>query len=445
MREVSDSIEIEVDEMKRLYQRELACPAGKIQEFVLSPIVTQKDKITVRASYVFLWYKYLKLYAKKKKFSIKPLPKNILKKIAFLADASMVMMYQYNHIYDDKHVGDDPSYHKYILGRANIFKDLIDDYVDELRLEEEQKKFIKKTIKMSFKHVDLGQLIDQVYDYKSLISNESNYEAMICTKGEFVFPKAMEKLIQQLQNEYPEYDNVFQTYFARIYLINSSLLQSLSEILFELTGFPKKRRHELLTFPKLMGLYMQVVNDCTDFVLDSGNSNKTACNVLSDLRNHTVSLPVVFHFVLTGKKQRYNQENNVAETNYIRNYIFNSIFLNEKSIQRQSFGLDGKHNEVLREVIESGAMDKTMKIGKKIAEAAENTIIKSLEIKTEEEKNSLLSEMLDLPKVAFWNRYYYHIRKAKKAYEKGVFYRCEDYISSRKEDLVMKTLLKQEI
>ncbi len=416
MRRVSNRVAPEVKTMEKIYEREIACPDGELQDLVFSTINRQKKAITVRSSYVFLCHDYLNAFAAKKAFPFTEIPQKILDKIAFLADASMVMMYRYNHIYDGKFGVNNITAYKYTLGGTNIFKDLIFDYINTLDLDANLKLFILDKLKRSYKHVDLGQLIDKKYGFSSFLSNKENCEAMTSLKEEDALPEPVLNLIESLKKEYPGWDNVFDVYFARIYLINSSLLKSLTEILFKLTEFPEDQKDaqaQILLFPKLMGLYMQVVNDCTDFILDSGNSNKAANDVLSDLRNETISAPIMLHY-FSGKP---------TTTNLIRGYI-------KRKYYSQKFTLEGKHNEVLRETIESGGLEKAMEIGKKIAMVAKESLTKGITLSEKEEKNSSFTKLAELTSLAFWNRYYYHIKKAKAAYKKGVLYRCEDHLSS---------------
>lgn len=408
MIEITSLIQRELLKLKK-YARELnTFCSEEMEHTVFKTLENRLKKISVRSSFVFFKYDFLLQNIVSNEIHIVG-EKRIIK-LAFLMDAVMAVIYCHNHIYDKKN---DFKFQKIglDLGSANRLKDLIYEYVD--RTFPEKALFINRVLRKAYADVDNGQMSDQQYNFKELISNTPGCSKMPRFLNEnlvFVLGE-----IENLTKEYKEYTNCIEVYFARIYLISSSLFKSFDEILIELIGINRKNNSTLiqvsLAYSEVYGLLMQIVNDTNDFVYDLDTSNKKSCDVLSDLHNQTVTLPLIFFM------------SSSFQSKLVKPYIYKRSV--EEEYHHEKY-LEGRHNEVLEEMIKSGALSKSIKFGKVLREIC----IKLLT------GYKAINYLIDKTGITIENRYYIHVFKAKKAFRKGKVYRCEDNLSSKKQKVL---------
>lgn len=400
---------------------------NSLQDYVFSMIDKHIKEIKVRSSFTIVAYRFLREMAKARKARCKAIKKETLDQIAFVAEASMTMMYMYNDILDNKAEVKNCLHYKIMVPGTNIFRDLLLDYINELDISTVQKLKVQDIFRKAYKQVNSGQIIDKSFRFDSLVYNKE-----VKNINESLRNDELDKIlldIQALKDEFPGHDNLFDVYFTRIYLTNSSLLKALVEVIVYLTGYEGRGRKQLEGFAEMMGLYMQIVNDCKDFVLDvkrtweTGEKPRYHSNVLSDLHNETVSLPIALHYL--------SQE--TVSTNIVNQFIHDRLRDPNRGINQYQFELRGQHNKILKEIIESKGLTRAMAVGRAIAIKAIDYLKAGLKAEWEHtEQHQHLRVLAGYPDMAFNNRYYFHIWKAKAAYKSHRFYRCEDYLFAKK-------------
>ncbi|HMQ48092.1 MAG TPA: polyprenyl synthetase family protein [Saprospiraceae bacterium] len=411
MESVRQQISDELPNIKACFHRANPLIGQQFDDIIFSALERRLNTISVRSSFVFWAYQYLEEDAQRQQLPFRAIPKEHLVKLAFLADAAMALMYIHNQVYDNKFGVCDTRSIGNNLGAGNLLKDaILDEYVHLFPAE--YVHLIRSKMRRAFNDVDRGQLMDKNFGFREFYKNKPCENWIENFKKEELH--LINDLIIELKTQFSSCSNVLDYYFVRIYLINSSLLKSLAEILLEMTGlsYLTAISSKIISFAQLMGLYFQVVNDNTDFVLDVDNNNKKATDVLSDLKNSTISLPILIHLNIKkkGKKRIIHQYALYRK----KHPIFSA---------KDSELLEGQHNEILQEIIESDAMNQSTKAGKSIAEQAKAIFTN--------DANACAAGLLALTDIAFWNRYYYHIRKAKTAYNRGEKYYCEEHLSKK--------------
>lgn len=416
MHDVRDQVSREYTDIKKLFQKYFPYyQDGKLERFIFHSLNRRLNTISVRSSFVFLAYNSLEELAQRNGNEFRPIKGKYLKKIAFLADAAMSVMYMYNHFYDGKYGVDAKRKENNTLIAANVLKDLVYRYSN--KLPDNYSRVIHEKLSLAYMDVELGQYMDKNYDFEAFVANQNPFTSTTAHSANNQLLR-IRQLIANLKRDYPDANNTLDVYFTRIYLINSSLLRALVDILIELTAYEGDAVEYFQSFAELMGIYMQIVNDNTDFVFDNGTNNKKASDTLSDLRNETISLPIILHYH-SGITEKENK---------IKQYVDEKIIRNIDDGKQNNFPFKGKHNEVLKEVIESRALGESIQIGRKVASAAKEYFTSRIEAP----EKSNLKKLVDMTDLAKWNRYYYHVKKAKPFYNRGELYRCEDHLSIKK-------------
>ncbi|MEL6971284.1 MAG: polyprenyl synthetase family protein [Bacteroidota bacterium] len=441
------------------------------------------NTVSVRSTFTKLVYTYLMTIAKKRKLGFRKLTTKQLDTLAFLTDAYMSVMYAYNHVYD--HKLEIRSFSKKAISQkmnnANQLANALFNYIQETSLFSlEQERIISMGFNNALREVDKGQRIDCEYNFINFFNDNRLEQISEQFSGKELL--LVQNIIEELKLKYDSVNTAyFETYFSRIYLLNSGLLREVVNMIIKLTSFScKDERNNIMAFAELYGMLLQVVNDVNDFVYDRGTSNKAPADTLSDLKNNTVTLPIMLHMMRSkGRKglvnkyiksqinpvegqgqndiQQSHNRSKVRPKNANRNawqklqsFIasvrqswaihFSSsdhaIITNcdpslenkqdKKPITNANHPLNGHHNEAMRELIESGAMDETREIAKKIAKIARALITT---IKGRNNIKSPSALLRDLTSIVDRNRYFVHLDAAKAAYARGDDYRTEDHPS----------------
>lgn len=363
----------------------------------LSRIIEKKLlKPSVRSSFTVWVYEYICQCLKVDEGKVLPLNKDdshlFREKLPFIVEMSMAAIYLLNQILDSKNQVDD----KKNSLQYSMLRDLIADYVyGNCGMYQHE---IERTIREIFRYVDAGQALDKKCNLMWLLKDNPMTIDLDSKLIKFINLEGIGGILSELKGNYPSHKVGIETYFKRNYLISSSLFHLVTKLIMSLIGYEGKEKANILQFADDYGIMMQLINDINDFVLEKETKNKNATDVLSDLKNGVMTLPIILHL---------NTSNGLIEA-----------FLREPN----SISLKGRHNEVLKEVILSGALSEAIKIAKRIADRCKDYIRK--------DSNDHLTALLD---IARYNRYYYHIFRAKKIYKKKgnahKVYRCEEHQS----------------
>lgn len=357
-------------------------------------------KPSVRSYFVYSMQQYIRYCAEMEGLSIRENNKKLIEKyLPFIIEAVMSVMYLHNQIFDEKEqVHDNDSISQNLIA-SNLLKDGVYDYIDD-HFETEDAPLVQSYVRKMFRCVDVGQHFDKFDSYKTLLGGNHKSLTQDKSLADIISLAAIEPIISDLQKGAKKQKRAIRTYFERNYLISSALFRFSSELLMELMQYEGKERENIIQFSECYGLLMQLVNDNCDFILEAGTANKNPEDVLSDLKNEVITLPLLLHL-----KQGKN-----AKTGLVK------AFFKTKEIAL----IKEKHNEILKEMIFSEALLEAMKAGREIAKRAKSFL---------NQQNEAFLELADLLSIAFNNRYYYHVYKAKKLYRKvqnkNKLYRCE--------------------
>ncbi len=369
----------------------------------LLSIITQKlQRPSVRSSFTYWLYQYIKQCSLKEKKKLKHLSDDLLElKLPLIIEMVVAAIFLHNQILDKKNKITHPKAMAENAALHSMLKDLVYEYVDDCFGRESSR--INKEIRRLFRCVDTGQTLAKECDLAWLINPNAKTPVMDARLNAMMLFETIEPVKQDLIKNMSDFDWAIEYYFKRNYLISSSLFRIVAELIIYISGYVGKEKKKILQFADNYGLMMQLVSDINDFVFERGTKNKEKGDVLSDLKNGTLTLPLLLHF----------------DKNRTRGLI--EVFL---QTQDQNI-LAEKHNEVLKEMILSRALVRGQKVGREIAEKSKPLI----------SGNSQYSiYLINLLDIAYKNRYYHHIFLARKFYKKPAnrnkIYRCEDHLSS---------------
>ncbi len=373
------------------------------------------DGVTVRSYFTQKIYDYVIFCASKEKYTLKEHEEKVFKiKLPYIMEGVMTILYHYNQLWDGKNNIKPQNQPEVHIG-ANLLRTALLKYVYNGPLNDQYKcELMYKVIERSIHYVDAGQYIDKYgNNYDCFLGLETkrnkvkNEEDLISKEtAEFINLSPFETVIEDIQSDIPDKKNFIELYFKRLYLISSSLFRIVSEFIMDSIEYFGKQRKKIIQFAEYYGMMMQIVNDNADFAPEKGTASKMLKDVFSDLKNYNITLPLMYHLSSEnrcGFIQRFLETN---ESSYLENY-----------------------NKILKEIVTSGAIFKSIEIGKSLARMGRKMLIDK-----KEDSTKFLIQMLS---IAFKNRYYFHFDKAKECYEVGLIYDYEKHLFDQK-----KTTLK---
>lgn len=373
------------------------------------PVKNKLSGKSVRSSFAVWAYQYLTNSSLDYKYVSMNSPHYLFQvKIPLLIEAVMTHAYLKNQVYDKKKgVISQASQDANLLKADNLQEEIITyvlSFADHTTSTNVGKALLI-TAQM-IDEIDYGQKLELNYNFHLLsrVDNQISYEG---------YPKdqilrrddVLKSDIKRIYAEYPGYEQVIGQYFKRNYYIGSSLFKYTVCLIAELLDqSPRIERVKyLMGFADMYGSIMQLVNDNADFIYEYPTLNKSSNDVLSDLKKGLFTFPLIVHY------SKFSQDR-----------IGHSI-RNPGSVH-----LNGSHNDILKMMLRSGAILKSMKLGRELAKTAKSYI------EPGRKSSFFLKEMLE---IARHNRYYFHVKKANCYYQRNGYigdnYRCEDNWSTR--------------
>lgn len=182
---------------------------------------------------------------------------------------------------------------------ANLLKEQLYRYIDT-QLPRAVRKATLRTVRKCFEQVDQGQYLEQNYNShqaftKGRIDWKESLPAAWATDLDL---SAVTPFLNKLKADVPAIlHSQLDVYFARIYLTCASLFVEASRLLGELLHVPAAKMKAVTQFSICYGLMRQLVNDNADWIPSSfglTTKTKTATDHFSDLRNGTITLPLIF-------------------------------------------------------------------------------------------------------------------------------------------------------
>lgn len=219
--------------------------------------------------------------------------------LPFIFEAIITIQYLHNQILDGKSgVTNRARISENVLA-ANLLKEQLYRYIDtELPRYARHRTTI--AVRTCFELVDQGQYIEQHFNtYTAFVTGQNDATAHVPAAYRASEDLAgVEAFIQKIKRDLPEMLHAqLDTYFHRIYLTCAALFVEASRLIGDLLGVPSAQLQPVLQFSRSYGLMRQLVNDNADWVPSSfglTTVTKAATDHFSDLRNGTLTLPVLF-------------------------------------------------------------------------------------------------------------------------------------------------------
>ncbi len=262
---------------------------------ILHKKMTQAQSL--RANFFYHLYYYLKPYAEKTDLS----ETFFERQLPFIAEVIITVQYYHNQILDGKGGVTNPQAVNDNLIEGNLLKDQLYRYIQQLRLDKDSTHKVENCVRTIFEWVDVGQYMDKhVNTYQAYRSSNLNHTFENAVK-EMVDHDCINEVLQIMQQwaDIAQEDLPYlRCYVERIYCTNAMLFIQIVVLMCNLLNVPNGITNQVLYFVKLIGIALQIVNDNCDLVphyLQSGTAAKICKDAFSDVRNRTVTLPLLLH------------------------------------------------------------------------------------------------------------------------------------------------------
>lgn len=331
------------------------CP--NIHKEVYTLLRQKLEKISVRATFTRKIYEYVKVEMGSK-YPIEN-EELFLKQLPFISEVVIIIQYFHNQVFDEK-VGTNTNRkisNKVIY--ADIFKDLLYDYIDN-EVVEKHRYTVHKYIRKMFRFCDVGQYLDKNFcTYEAY--KKGNFGGIKSINPEvdgFVDLKIVEDIINEVKNFAPNKTDFIDLYFRRISLTSAALFILSAELVMDLMDYKDEEgKNNISNFAKCYGLMLQIVNDNSDFVLRKENLfGKNKSDICSDLKNKNITLPLIYHL------EKCNKENSI---------IYSFLENNNSNID-ENLG-----RFIFKELVNNDSILKSIAIGKKINDVAKKCLSKN--------------------------------------------------------------------
>jgi geranylgeranyl pyrophosphate synthase len=299
--------------------------------------------------------------------------------IPTIAEMVIAIQYYHNQVLDHKYgVYLDSDIQENVLA-ANYLKESCFEYIEMNAPSEKIMKLVLRNVQMIFMGVDIGQYVDKHHNnYNSYLSQSKDSISILNDNNKLKYEELIKALFDNIdlsairinQNSFyscftptckeleriVDFEGIsdilfsyFDTsnndyvkiYYNRIYLTNTILFQLFTELILEIEPC-KKEAKSILFSMRNYSLILQLINDVADFIpRDTDTVGKSINDVMKDLENGTVTLPIILHL-------DKRPDGRIAE--YLKG-------------KESSFN----HEEVLYEVLKFGALEKVRELSKKLS------------------------------------------------------------------------------
>ena len=319
--------------------------------------------------------------------------------LPFIWELIIIIQYFQNQIFDGK--GGVYSQHaiRENIIAADKLKDLLFVYLEEfVPMDVALKSCVRKYINKIFTHVNDGQAYEAIFNSYTSFKDNAEFDQKQCKailSGEVLhYLEAYDSILEDAKEHLlPEKQSYLDRYFYRIFLTNSTLFVLGAELIGILLGVPQLEVDKVCNFAAGYSLSLQIVNDNSDYIYKVLGKNGEACigkhkeDVLCDLRNKVVTLPLVLHL---------GSPHLVGIPDLLKK-VLSSL---ESNTEIQVFpGL------ILAEFMRTRAIDESIHIGRLIAQHSIHYLDKS---------NFRFKLLADMASIAKWNKFYYSHEKFKK-------------------------------
>jgi geranylgeranyl pyrophosphate synthase len=225
-------------------------------------------------------------------------PEFFERQLPFILEVIISVQYYHNQILDRKGGVTTHAAINDNLIMGNLLKDQLYRYIDNLGLEDADRKKVIRSVRSIFEYVDIGQYIEKSCNtYEVYCSGQwshpfGNLDALVDAN-------CIREVTEVIQSVHPiKRTDYLHIYLQRIYLTNAVLFIKATGLIATLLDVDPDVQHQADRFAGLFGMMQQIMNDNCDMVpstMASGTVEKHCTDAFSDLRNRNITLPILLH------------------------------------------------------------------------------------------------------------------------------------------------------
>ncbi len=219
--------------------------------------------------------------------------------LPFIFEVVITIQYLHNQILDGKSGVTNREKISENMLAANLLKEQLYRYI-ATQLPRSCRQLTHEAVRKCFEQVDQGQYLEQQFNtYQAFAQGQDDWKKTLpAAWAKDLDLSAVAPFINKLKADLPAILHVqLDIYFARIYLTCASLFVEASRLVGQLLRVSATKMKAVLNFSVCYGLMRQLVNDNSDWIpshFGLATKTKTAEDHFSDLRNGTLTLPVLF-------------------------------------------------------------------------------------------------------------------------------------------------------
>lgn len=230
--------------------------------------------------------------------------------LPFIAETLISIQYYSNQILDNKGGVTTKSRIDENLNIKENLEPALYDYVwQRVFLHDEVRCDLVKTVRQILRLGAIGQVLEDNYTtYQIWLSDQ---EQKVLVEGvEKYFDREILDFLEKTVCEYVDFPeskrHFLRTYLKKTYLRNAALFDLLTDFMARHANLKDKEQTSLRRFAVLFGLMLPIVNDIGDLVPSNRcliTEQKTHKDAFADLRNNTVTLPMMIHLLTVENSQ----------------------------------------------------------------------------------------------------------------------------------------------
>ncbi|MBL7794337.1 MAG: polyprenyl synthetase family protein [Saprospiraceae bacterium] len=225
-------------------------------------------------------------------------PEFFEQQLPFILEVIISVQYYHNQILDRKGGVTTHAAINDNLIMGNLLKDQLYRYIDNLGLEDTDRKKVVQSVRSIFEYVDIGQYIEKSCNtYEAYRSGQwshpfGNLDALVDAN-------CIREVTEVIQSVHPiNRTDYLHIYLQRIYLTNAILFKKATTLIATLLEVDQEIQQRADQFAGLFGMMQQVVNDNCDFVPSIHGEVTIAKNkedAFCDLKNKLITLPLLIY------------------------------------------------------------------------------------------------------------------------------------------------------
>lgn len=202
---------------------------------------------------------------------------------------------------------------------SHFLKDFLYNYIETNILPDdpEAERLVARAVRRIFQFVDLGQMMqDEWGTYKWFRQGHKNDISISPEIDTFIENPLIRKYWKVIEKEGLDSQHIsfMRNYLRRVYLTSGALFVLMAELEMDLLGYNGEERNNIKSAAAAIGIIGQVVNDICDFVPHRTTAKREE-DVLSDIRNDIISLPLALFF----------DQNSEIDLNSLQNLAYNAL------------------------------------------------------------------------------------------------------------------------